>query len=448
MTDLVEKQGSSGSDLTDLDGVTMTDLVQAFASEIGTLSVAAALSQAAFLCCCDVIAQDQAKATLQLREKLKNGTSRVLGPNDHEIAALLADEPNRRHTWFEFHEMMGLWHALMSNDYAVVFRRRDGTPDRLVPVQPAHVQEMIAGGEVYYDVTAGTNQEMALLGASFLRVPERDMIHVRGRMLNGMDGYSTLTAGRKTLQTGAAIEEYRDDLYSEGAQVRGVFERDWAQGTAAVLPEEAYRRLRSQLKLMMRKFAQDSEPIIVEGGLKFKAIASSPKDAQLTEQFEAQIVATCRLLRMPPHKVFHLVNVKYENLDTMEKAYVGDTMDPILQRHEQRYGKVLLSREDRRAGLFLEHDREALQLTDYKAETERVIRTTERGLCLINEGRARLNMQPVPWGDAFYVPVNMQMVDENGKVLIGPPAKPDPASSEDQPADQPAKDAGLRLVKG
>lgn len=442
---IINKQGTSGSTTTDLAGLTMTDLAQAWATEIGQINVTAALQQAAFLICCDVIAQDMAKAPLQLRERLANGTSRIVPAAEHPIAALLAREPNRRHTWFEFQEMMGLWHALESNSFAIVFRNSFGEPEEIVPVMPGHVQDRVAGRSIFYDVTAGTSQELALLGSAYLLVPERDMIHVRGRMLNGMDGYSTLVAGRKTLETGNSIEKYRNELFGEGGQIRGVFRRDWAQGGAGIgiLPDEAFTRLRMQLKAMMRKFGAAHEPLVLEGGLQFQPIASTPADAELTKQFEAQIVATCRLLRMPPHKAFHLVNVKYENLDTMEKAYVGDTMDPILQRHEQRYSRALLTTEER-TKFFLHHDREALWLTDYKAETERVVKLVGSGVMSVNEGRARVGMNPRDGGDVYMVPSANHVLDESNNIVVEPP-KPEPAP---QPADSSKTGDVLRLVKG
>ncbi|WP_370677630.1 phage portal protein [Pleomorphomonas sp. PLEO] len=443
--DLSEKQGSSGSALTDIDGMSMTDMVAAFGQTWGAFSITQALQQAAFLVCCDILAQDMAKAPLQLCTRLKNGTYRVMEAKEHEAAAFLALDPNYRHTWFEFKEMMGLWGAISSNSYAVVKRAPNGDALELIPVQFGNVSSILSGRAVFYDVTAGSIQEAALLGGSFLRVPERDMIHVRSRILNGFDGYSTMMAGRKTLQTGEAIETYRDDLFSDGAEIRGVFEKELG---ATILPEEVFNRLRSQLKLMMNRFSRNKEPIILEG-LKFSPIASNPQDAELTKQFEAQIVATGRLLRIPPQKMFHLVNVKYENLDTMEKSYIGDTMEPFLQRYEGRYDRALLSDKDRLAGLTIRHNREALLLTDYKAETERLSRMVERSVIKRNEARGKMGLSPDPDGDVYLLPSGYSLVKEDGTVVAAS-SKPSSDAGTTPAPDQPAQSGKteLHLVKG
>lgn len=416
--------------------MTMTQFAGWMQSAFGTLTLHSALQQAAFLLCCDVIAQDMAKATLRLRERLANGTSRIVMPTEHPVAGLLALEPNTRHTWPEFVEMMGLWGCFTSNAFAIVLRNRVGEPQELIPLQTSRIFERVEGRDVFYDVTASTEQERALLGASMLKVPERDMIHVRSRMIDGMDGYSTMVAGRSTLEAGEAVEDFRKQLFEENGQVRGVFRRD----KEGVLDELAFQRLRSQFRVVMQRFAAMTDPIVLEDGLEFQPISSNPAEMELTKQFESQINATCRLLRVPPHKVFHAGNAKYDNLETQEKMYIGDTMVPVCRRFEHRYGKILLNTKDR-LRFFFEHDREEMTLKDTKLETERIIRAVERGLIEIDEARAKLGWNPLPnkSGQTRMIPVNMTLVDQNNEVVLGASAQQageaEAAATEDQEAD-------------
>ncbi|MER9768882.1 phage portal protein [Mesorhizobium sp. M0189] len=426
--------------------MTMAEFSSWIGQNYGGMGVMQALQQAAFMLGCDVIAQDIAKSTLRLRERLMNGTSRVVHPEQHEIAALLATEPNRRHTWYEFNEMMVLWRCLTSNAYAGVLRNNTDDPLELIPFQTGRVRDKIEGRDVFYDVTAGTMQEQALLGSVSRTFHERDMIHVRGRMLDGMEGYSTLSAGKTTLETGAAIEDYRGHLFSEEGQMRGVFTRKGVEP----LPEPQFQRIRQQYKILMNKFRQLTEPIILEGDVEFKSISSKPDEIELTKQVSAQINATCRLLRVPPYKVFQMDGVKYDNLETGEKMYVGDTLIPVAKPFEQRYGKILLSKKDR-LRYFLEYDRSEMTLRDPKNEAERVIKSSERGLITADEARAVLGYNPLPnkQGETRTIPVNMTVVDADGKVLIGgkavEPDKNKPADDASAEDDAKSKTA-LRLV--
>lgn len=428
--------------------MTMAEFGEWVENNLGT-SVQQALEQAAFMLCCDVISQDIAKATLRLRRRTGARTSEIIEPKQHPIARMLALQPNKRHTWHSYVEMTMYWLCLSSNSFAGVLRNRTNDPVELIPFQTGKVQEKVHGRDVFYDVTAGTLQEAALLGSYSRIFPERDMIHVRSRMIDGMDGYSTLSAGKKTLDVGKAIDKYRGTLFNEDGALRGVFTRKDAEP----MTDDAFARFRQQLSILMNKFRKLTEPIVLEGDFDFKSISSNPTEVELTKQFAAQINATCRLLRVPPHKVFQMDGVKYENLETSEKMYVGDTLIPRCKGYEEQMARVLLT-EDERLEMFFEFDREELELRDPARETERVIKTAERGLILVDEARAKLGYNPLPngQGQVRLVPTNMSLVDIDGEVVVAgsSTSKPD-SDPENKPADEPEadkeKDAQLlRLV--
>lgn len=419
----------------DIGGI--TELVQWMNLNFRTLGVVDALQQAAFMLCIDVISQDIAKATLQLKERLSNGTSKVVAPGKHPIAALLALEPNRRHTWYNFTEMLVIWQCITRNAFAGVIRDSFDAPVELIPFQSSRIFEKVNGREVFYDVVASTMQEMALLGSHQRTFSERDMIHSRSRMIDGMDGYSTLVAGQTTLTTGAAIEGFRNDLFGADGSIRGVFRKKGP----GVLNDEAFQRLRTQLRTLLMRMKQDSSnPIVLEDDMEFQPIASKPQEMELSKQFQAQVLATCRLLRVPPHKVFEMEGIKYENLETSEKMYVGDTLIPVATPLEQQFGKILLTREER-LKFFFEYDREDMVLRDSKVETERATKALERGAITFDEYRARLGYNPLPNGQGAMriIPVNMVVVDEHGVVVIGPapPAEAEPEEPESEPAVEP-----------
>lgn len=427
-----------------------SDVLGWFKTTFGPGIVQAAIRQSAWLLCCDIIGQDTAKAPLNLVEKMPDGkTFRLVQPEQHPMARMLALDPNSRHTWYEFKEMIGLWLASESNAYAYIKRNLIGDPLELIPLATGRLPEFIVGSRLYYDVTATTEEQAALLGFQYMRVPEEDIIHVRGRIYDGMNGYSTFSAGRQVLELGEALEHYRTRLFREDGQLRGVFQKD-----SGAVSEVAFQRLVSQLTAMMRGVWERNRPLVLEDGMKFSAIAVNPKDAQLAEQFDAHLGEFSRLFRMPPHKLFHLTNVKYENIETMEKAYVNDTLIPICTRLEQRYAKRLLSEKDRMKYAFL-HDREALTITDTRLETERTIKLAERTLINRDEARARMGYNPIG-GDAgktFLLPVAMMLVDENNEAVQSAAAdaaehapEPEPADDTGEETDSGSTDKSIRLV--
>ena len=404
-----------------------------------------AIRTAAFLACADVLAQDISKATFRLRSWAQNGTSTIVMPTKNEIAGMLALEPNPRHTWSNFFEMMVYWLVFKDNAYAVIFRDLMGNPIKVVPVQSPAVMEQVVynettnEGEIWYHVTASTQQEQQLLGAAFRKVPERDMIHVRKRLIDGFCGYGTINAGQKTLDIMQSIDEFRDNLFSEEGQLRGVFSMG---KDAPELSDVAFDRLREQFKELMSRWRELTAPIILEGGMTFNAISSKPSDMELTKQFEAQVGQMCRLFRVPPHKIFLMDGSKYSNMESQDKAYVSDVLVPIAKAIEGEFGKKLMPDRNFRLRNFFQFDRDEMSVRDTVQERESVIKAVERGLYELDEGRGLLGRNPLPngAGQVRLIPTNMAVVDRNNNVLIGGASTPASDSKQPGEADTPPAD--------
>lgn len=416
-----------------------------------------ALEQAAALICLDVLSQDISKAKLQLKEKLKGGGDRVMEPGEHPLAELLELEPNARHTWVEFTGMLVFHLAMVSNSYALVRRNRLGEVMSLVPTTPMRTDPRIneSTGEVFYDITATTSQEAALLGGYDITAPERDVIHVRQRMLDGFYGYSTLLTGGRTLSLGRTLEKYERELFDENGMIRGVFTRPKDAGK---LDDPGFRRLKDQLRKLMNRVREKDEPIVLEDGITYEDMGMKAHEAEMAKALENQVEMTCKLWRMPPHKALHMSAVKYDNIAPMEMVYVRDTLVPLCQLIEQRLAKTLLTREERLRFKF-EFNRDDMTIVDSKAETERVTKLVAAGVITLNEARVDQGYNPRKNGDIYVVAANTKQVDENGKEFVTGAADKtatDQAATDQSSGDQTGADnasqtdggasKGLRVV--
>lgn len=393
-----------------------------------------ALEQAAALICLDVLSQDISKAKLQLKEKLKGGGDRVVEPTEHYLAEMLELEPNPRHTWVEFVGMMVFHLAMVSNSYALVRRNRVGEIFSIVPTTPMRTDPRIneSTGEVFYDITAVTSQEAALLGGNYITAPERDVIHIRQRMLDGFFGYSTLLTGGRTLSLGRSLENYERELFDENGMIRGVFTRPKDAGP---MDDPAFRRLKDQLRKLMNRVRSKDEPIVLEDGIDYTEMGMKAHEAEMAKALDNQIEMTCKLWRMPPHKALHLQAVKYDNIAPMEMVYVRDTLVPLCQLIEQRLAKTLLTRQERLRFKF-EFNRDEMTIVDSKAETERVVRLVQAGVITLNEGRVDQGYNPRKNGDVYVVAANTKQVDEDGELFVtGASDKSTSTSATDSPQD-------------
>src|SRR3546814_15149631 len=93
---------------------------------------------------------------------------------------------------------------------------------------------------------------------------------------------------------------FRENLFGDEGQIRGIFSRDNLEPIPAVI----FQRLRMQFKALMHRFRKVTEPIVLEGGVKFNPISSPPKELELVQEFESQIHVLCRMFRLQHNKIF------------------------------------------------------------------------------------------------------------------------------------------------
>ena len=398
-----------------------------------TFSEAARLS--AVMVCVDIIAQDISKAPLRLYERLPNDEQRVVEPGEHWLAAMLLDEPNDYHTWTEFLEMTISHLVLTQNAFIAKRIRIDGQTEQLIPVMPGRarilVDEEIA--EYVFEVKRLTPHERVMLKGFPEVIPAERMIHIRGRMIDGLVGYSNLEAGAKTMTLAKELIDFQSRLFKHDGQTKGVFELD------EVLSPEAYERLVETLAAQKNAMNRTGRPIVLEGGAKYKAISMNADQAEVAKARDSVVVDVARTFRVPPHKLMHLINVKYENMETLERSYVSDSLIPNCQRVESRLDKGLLTREERQK-FFVRFDREAMVLTDIKNQAEIIKVLMDRGALTINETRKMRGRNALPGkaGDVRLIPANYNLVGPDGEVVISAGGQ-DGEPAEEQPGEDNAE---------
>ena len=145
--------------------------------------------------------------------------------------------------------------------------------------------------------------------------------------------------------------------------------------------------------------------MVLEHGLHFKPIAVPNKDAQWIEAREFHVGDLCRWLRIPPHKVAHLRNATFSNIEQQAIEYVTDTLQPWMVRWEQEIQRKLLSE---RTDLFAEHLVDGLLRGDTTSRYNAYRSAVLAGWMSRNEVRVLENLNPVDGLDEFLTPLNTE----------------------------------------
>lgn len=406
---------------------------QFFGDGKSPLPIDVALQLSALLICLDVISQDIAKVALQLRRRLPNGGSEVVQPSEHHIAKYLNGVPSKWHSWFEMKQMMILHFGIVQNAFLIKGTDSRGRINSLIPWMPGLTSILIneETGDMFYDFDRKTPVQKAMLKSDERFFHESEVIHFRGRLFDGLNGYSTLQAGAGVMQLAKAIQEYQTRLYQNDAVIRGVFQMKNEQA----LSEEAFRRLKAQLVELWQQAREKGKPIVLEEGMEFKSISMESDAAETAKAKDKSIEDMARLFRIPPHKMMHIVNVKYENMETLEKSYVQDSLIPIAVNVEEKLDNGMLT-EDEKEEMFLQFDREAMVLTDVEKQAMIMKVLANNAAITIDEMRAHRGMNPLPngAGEVRLVPANYFLVDENNEIVLEPQQQeetsPDPEDND------------------
>jgi HK97 family phage portal protein len=419
--------------------------------EFSYVSAADALRQSAVLACLDIRAQDIAAAPLTLNRVLTQGSRRrgyeAVAPRAHYLARLFWDRPNRFMTWWEFTTMVVYHLGLLSNAYIIPIRNRLLQTTELIPVLPTRVRmDVVTGGplngQVFYRIQASNAAEAAQYGSDEEIILFADqIIHIKTRMLNGFSGLPTLMVGNRVMALTEAVSRFQSRIFGRDGTLRGVFQQ---AKESPELSQVQYDRLKSSLGEALNLLRDMGYPLVLEGGMEFKAISMTAAEAGAKEAFAQQVEEVARLFRIPPHKLMHFAGVKYDNLEPLERQYVTDSLiRPACNPIEERLCLALLT-EDEQPDYYIEFDRKALHQADQKALSERVTKQWQLGLVMRDEAREELGYNPAP-GDAgrvFFMPANSFLLDGNNEVVVTnqpSPGDPGPSGDSGQQNDETGK---------
>lgn len=367
-----------------------------------------ALRLSAFMACLDVVSQDIAKTPIHMYRRVGSGKERVY---DHPVARLLALNPNERQTRSEFFAQLVLNLKTWGSGYIIEEQSSTGKLLGLhvAPSARVTIHRTPNDNLAYWLSPAGEVEEVMLQDVA-RRLPERVVIHIRQRAFDGLSGMGALSIGQRHLGLSAKLLAYRERLYGNNGAINGVFSRD----SDKAISEEGWKRLKQELRTEFEAFKQGLRPLVLDDGLTYKTDDMNATDTQTSDGLQRELADVARLFRLPPHKIGALESVKYDNMETMERSYISNTLEPTFVDIELAFQSRLLT-DDEQRDHFFEFDRESLQSVDYKTRAEKTAQLFESGVISRNEARDRLGLNPDAQ-DMRLVRGNQAVVNADGSV--------------------------------
>ncbi|BAK83957.1 phage portal protein [Komagataeibacter medellinensis] len=352
-----------------------------------------ALQASAVYGCVNCISQDIGKLSLTMRRKLP-GNRGYTAVTDHPLLTVLR-KPNPWQTRSQFWRYLSTSLKLRGNAYAAILRNYGGEPTSLIPLSPDVTTPVISDtGRVFYRFSH------PMIGQGQLWYQE-NILHFRDMMVDGgYVGLSPIAYAQDVMGVAIAAQRHAAILFRQGNQTGGVLSTD-----KPLSPEGAVQ-IANEVANHYQGVENSSKPMVLGSGMTYERMTLTNEEAQFLESRRFSVEEICRIFRVPPHKVQHLVGGTFSDIENEEQAYINDTLQPVATEIEQMGSERLLFEDDIAAGIELYFDFDSLLRGNQKARYEAYSIGTQTGILSVNEARAREGLPPIEGGDVHRFPLN------------------------------------------
>lgn len=405
-----------------------------------------ALRNSAVWAAVGLVSDDVSSLPLMLYKRLDNGGKQKF--DTHPLYRLLHDEPNPEMSSMVFRRTMQAHVLIWGNGYAEIERDGAGRPVYLWPLEPERVRhDRDRAGNVIYRVGSPNGGEAV--------IPAADMIHLVGRSHDGSVGSSLVQHARESIGLALAAEQFGSTFFGNGATFGGVISFKGPKP-----PEMSETGYKESLEARHQGVKRAHKLLALYNDAQYKETGVEPNSAQFLETRQFQILEVCRWFKLPPHKLAHLSDATFSNVEQQNVDYFVSAIRPWLVLWEQELTRKLV-RPLERSIQVIEHSVEGFLRGDSAARAAFYRALFDLGAITPNEIRAYENMNPLPGGDLSFVPANnlvpLMKIEEYADALIDsleakanqnePPSQPEPPDPPDQADTTDTTDEDVQAMR-
>lgn len=345
------------------------------------------MSNPADFACKTLIASDISKLRVKLVQRSKDGIWLEVDNRNYQVLV----KPNHFQTRIQFFESWALSKLNKGNTVVLKQRDRTGGVVGMYVLDWSLVRPLIAdNGDVFYELNAdklsGVEQTVV--------VPAREIIHDRfNTLFHPLIGVSPIFAAGLAATHGLAILQQATKFFQNGSRPGGILTAPGAIGddTAARL-KEAWQT---------NYTGENAGKVAVLGdGLKYEAMATASKDAQLIEQLKFTAEMVCSVYHVPSYKIGLGQMPTAGNVESLNIEYYSQCLQSLLESIELLLDEGLGLRGELGSGLNLgtEFDIDNLLRMDTVSQLNALDKA--RSVMTLDERRRKLNLGPMPVGGA------------------------------------------------
>ena len=321
----------------------------------------------------------------------------------HWLQKLLADEPNKVQTSFEFYCLIVVHMLLRGAAYVYKVPGTTNPVDELVILHPDQVTQFYApDGKVAYRYSPLSGKAVVFL--------DHEIIPFRGLCTDPIKPRSVIDLAPESIGLALAADKYAGRFFSNDATPTGLLTRP---GAFTVDEEKNFM----EGWQAARTGDNRHKTALLQEDMKYQQLGLSAQDSQLIETRKFQVTDIARIFRVPPHMIADMEAATFSNIEHQGIDFARHTIRPWLVRMEQALKRGLFD-TPKTETFFPEWSMDGLLRGDQKSRYESYALSITNGFKNFNEVRALENDAPREGGDEFVHPANM--VPSNG-VTFTPP---------------------------
>lgn len=311
------------------------------------------------------------------------------------IYNILNKQPNVRMSRHTFLKIMVTSMLLRGNAYAYIKRDTQGNIEQIIYIPSEYVTIVpptFLDEPVKYSI-AGLQGE----------VEAKDLIHILNYSVDGVQGMSTISFARHTLGLAHDSEQHARSFFAGGANVGGILTVQ-----SSLTSKQKQELKQSWQQAFSPETGTPNGVAVLEGNQSFQPISINPKDSQLIETRQFNVVEIARWFGVSPTKLFDLSKSSYSTLEQSNLSFLTDTLQPILSKFEQEFNRKIFTATNIEA----------------KFDTSKLLRADKAGLASYyntlfnigvmspNEIRKELDLTVIEYGDNHFIQSNLLSVKE------------------------------------
>lgn len=353
-----------------------------------------ALSLSAVYNAVDQISNDIAKLPKGVYEKNDEGRFRR---KEHPLDYLISKRPNANMTQFNYHKALMINAMLSGNGISVIIRNRNtGIQTGLDLIDPDDLKSIKKkNGLIYYDIKG------------YGVLSSEDVFHVPGFSFNGISGISIFRYAALNMGAALSAEAFADENFKSKGLVAGIIKSDKSlTGPAKTMIGNAMEKRLSK---------GDINNIgVLDEGMDFMSISVNAQEASLIDWKKISITDVARWFNIAPHKIKHLENSTYSNIEQQSLEHGSDTIVPWAKRFEEEYDYKCFT-ENEHATYYVKFNTNALIRTDVKTKSEYYGRAINFGWHTRNEIRDLEDYNRIDGLDEPLTPANTLTMEQINK---------------------------------